>query len=118
MRDAPATPTTALLRRLNAGAVLDALRGARAPGSGAVGGAMTGTEVMAATGLSRPTVHTVCDALIDLGWVREAAGGEETARPGRPARRYAFDARAGYVLGVDLGAHKVTVVLADLVGTA
>jgi predicted NBD/HSP70 family sugar kinase len=109
MAERPSTATSPLLRRLNAAAVLDALRSAES---------MTGTDVMAATGLSRPTVHTVCDELIDLGWVHEldARVPEDPRRPGRRARHYAFRARAAYVLGVDLGAHKVTVQLADLAG--
>lgn len=111
MAERPTTATPPLLRRLNATAVLDALRSAES---------MTGTDVMAATGLSRPTVHTVCDELIDLGWVHEldARVPEDPRRPGRRARHYAFRARAAYVLGVDLGAHKVTVQVADLAGDA
>src|SRR5688500_2861188 len=30
--------------------------------------AVTGTDLIAATGLSRATVHDVCEELIDLGW--------------------------------------------------
>lgn len=60
---------------------------------------------MAVLGLSRPTVHTVCESLIQLGWVTEVQdrrpqGGR---RPGRPNRCYQFNAHAGYVLGIDLG---------------
>ncbi len=106
-RDSSATAP--LLRRINASAVLDYLTAA---------GAVTGTEVMAATGLSRPTVHTLCDHLIALGWVTELDGRrpEGNGRSGRPARCYQFNALAGYVLGIDLGENKVSVVLSDLRG--
>lgn len=93
----------------NAGRVLTALRHA---------GPSTATELMADTGLSRPTVHALCQELTDLGWVRELepVRSNGRGRPGRRARQYAFHARSGYVLGVDLGAAKVTVVTTDLQG--
>ena len=98
-----------MLRRLNAHAVLEFLRAS---------GAVTATEVMAATGLSRPTVHTVCDGLIELGWVTEVEARRTAGagQPGRPNRCYEFSARAGYVLGVDLGAASIQVRLSDLRG--
>lgn len=53
--------------------------------------------------------------LDDLGdWVRELAPDEGAM--GRPARRFAFRADAGYVMGVDAGANKILVSLADLNG--
>ena len=97
-----------MLRRMTASAVLDALR---------AGGPMTGSDLIGATGLARPTVHLVCDDLIRLGWIRET----ERRRPagdrrrGRPARCYEFQSRAGFVLGVD-ATDRVTVRLADLRG--
>ncbi|SDO67760.1 Sugar kinase of the NBD/HSP70 family, may contain an N-terminal HTH domain [Nakamurella panacisegetis] len=111
MNTAESTATTPLLRRLNMAAVLEYLMGVSA---------VTGSEVMTATGLSRPTVHAACDHLINLGWVVELDGRrpEGDGRPGRPARCYQFNAEAGYVLGIDLGEHKVSVMLADLRGEA
>ena len=105
------TATSPLLRRLNAVTVLNVLRGS---------GAMTGAEIMDATGLSRPTVHTVCDQLIALGWVSELDGRRPANRTGtgRPARCYELNADAGCVIGMDLGANKVTAVLANLRGDA
>ncbi len=73
------TATSPLLRRLNAIAVLNALRRS---------GPVTAAELMDATGLSRPTVHTVCDQLIELGWVTELAGRRPLNKTGRPARCY------------------------------
>jgi len=105
----PAASTPRLLRRLNAGVVLGALRD---------GGPMRVTELVARTGLSRPTVDAVADDLLRLGWLEEvdgeAAGG---GRPrGRPARRLAFRAGAGHVLGLDIGEAKVRAAVADLGG--
>src|SRR4051812_42724545 len=104
----PDVATPKLLRRLNAGLVLDALRN---------GGAMRVTELLAATGLSRPTVDAVADDLLRLGWAeeRDDDGGEPRGR-GRPARRLAFRTDAGHVLGLDIGEVKVRAAVADLAG--
>lgn len=81
---------------------------------------VTGSALIEATGLSRATVHDVCDELIAQGWVVELesqrASGDQ--RRGRPARRYAFDARAGVVVGVDAGQHRVSATVTDLRGDA
>lgn len=105
-----------LLRRVNAEAVLAALR---ERGAGLDAGAATVTDLMTATGLTRATVISVCEDLIALGWVRELenlrdSGGDYTK--GRPARRFAFHCRAGVVVGADLGHRSVTAVVADLLG--
>jgi predicted NBD/HSP70 family sugar kinase len=97
-----------MLRRMTASAVLDALR---------AGGPMTGSELMDATGLARPTIHEICNDLIRLGWIRETSSRRPTgdSRRGRPARCYEFQSRAGFVLGID-ATDRVTVRLADLRG--
>ncbi|MEZ0490808.1 ROK family protein [Kineococcus sp. TBRC 1896] len=79
---------------------------------------VTGTDLMAATGLSRATVHDVCGELIDRGWLRELANGRGAQGhvKGRPARRYGFDALAGTVVGVDAGQHRIAARVADLRG--
>jgi predicted NBD/HSP70 family sugar kinase len=102
------TPTSLMLRRMTASAVLDALR---------AGGPMTGSDLIHATGLARPTVHVVCNDLIRLGWIRETESRRPTGdnRRGRPARCYEFQSRAGFVLGID-ATDRVTVRLADLRG--
>lgn len=104
----PATP--GLLRRVSAGAVLDFMRASEA---------VTVTEIMAATGLTRATGIAVCEDLVERGWIREleshrAAG---AARKGRPARRFELNDRAGVVLGLDIGYAKASVVVSDLRGT-
>src|SRR5918993_856939 len=73
------TPTSLMLRRMTASAVLDALR---------AGGPMTGSDLISATGLARPTVHVVCNDLIRLGWIREMDSRPPTgeARRGLPGR--------------------------------
>jgi predicted NBD/HSP70 family sugar kinase len=101
--------TVPVLRRISASAVIGAL---------VLGDRLDASELMAATGLSRPTVLTVCDELLKLGWVTEIETSSGlTLRSGRPSRRFALNARAGYVLGIDLGATKLQLCLSDLVGT-
>ncbi|MCO4256882.1 ROK family transcriptional regulator [Pseudarthrobacter cellobiosi] len=103
--------TPQLLRRVSAGAVLDFMRASEA---------VTVTEVMEATGLTRATAISVCEDLMHRGWIRElenqrAFGGYQK---GRPARRFELNERAGYVLGMDVGVSKATVVVSDLRGKA
>jgi predicted NBD/HSP70 family sugar kinase len=105
----PGAVATSLVRRLNAEVMLDALRGA---------GPMTAADLMAATRLSRPTVHAVADALVGIGLIRNLpeVGQAASPRGGRPARRYEFHAGAGFVVAIDIGVHKVRASVADLRG--
>ena len=90
---------------MNAQRVLDEVRG---------GGPLRVSELVALTGLSRPTVDAVADDLVRLGWLDESAA--ETPRRGRPARSLSFRADAGYVAAVDIGEVKVRTAVADLSG--
>ena len=103
-------PSTQLVRRVNAGAMLKAMRGA---------GVVTGTELMASTGLSRATVISICEELVRLGWLQELENqrGAGDYIKGRPARRFVFDDSAASVLGIDIGANKITAIVADMAGT-
>lgn len=106
--------TPQLLRRVNAQAVLAAIRSTEVA---------TGTELMAGTGLTRASVIAVCEDLIRRGWIRElGAPAKDTPaagspQKGRPARRFELRARAGVVLGIDIGAATTTAAVADLRGT-
>ncbi len=101
--------TPGLLRRVSAGAVLEFMR---------LSAAVTVTEVMEATGLTRATAIAVCEDLKDRRWIRELENQRSFGdyRKGRPARRFELNERAGVVLGLDIGFSKVTVVVADLRG--
>lgn len=97
-----------LLRRINSAVVLHALRATDCA---------TLTEITRVTGLSRPTVEGVVEGLIGAGLVVEQAAEEGAARrQGRPARRFRFRAEAGHLLGLEIGAHRVAALLADLDG--
>ncbi|MFE7135681.1 ROK family transcriptional regulator [Streptomyces sp. NPDC057638] len=97
-----------LLRRINSAVVLHALRGAGSP---------TLTDLTRATGLSRPTVEGVIEGLIESGLVVESQPEEGgTRRQGRPARRFRFRVEAGYLLGVEIGMHRVAALVSGLDG--
>lgn len=76
-------------------------------------GVLAGDRVVDDSGAA---AESVCDLLIELGWVTELAGRRPLNKTGRPARCFELNAAAGYVVGMDLGANKVTAVLADLRG--
>jgi len=99
-----------LLRRLNSAAVLRAIRSE---------GPISRTELAKVTGLSKPTVNEVVELLLEAGYVSESvADGEgRPRRPGPRARLLTFKADLGYVLGIDIGANKLLVLLADLNGS-
>ncbi|WIB11757.1 ROK family protein [Curtobacterium sp. MCPF17_052] len=106
----------ALLRRTNSRAVLAELFRA-GPDVGDPGRASrTVTELVAAVGLTRPTVEAALTDLVAEGWVEELKAVATPNRAGRRARRFRIDARSGLVLGIDLGLHAVVGVLADLHG--
>lgn len=94
------------MREMNQLSVLWALRGT-APS--------TVTELAGRTGLSRPAADVLVQQLVADGWAEvEEPGASSTV--GRPARRYRFRANAGHVLGIDIGVHKILVMLCDLEG--
>ena len=66
------------------------------------------------TGLSKQTMSEVIRVLTERGWVRES--GMISGGVGRSAVRYEIDSRAGFVLGIDLGASTIRGVMADITG--
>lgn len=76
-------------------------------------------EIAQLTGLSRPTVVAALDELCEAGWVSFSDDGPPgRQRLGRPARVVRFRAEAGFVVGIDVGAHTTEVVVANLDGVA
>lgn len=98
-------PRAAMLREISIGAVLDALRAEPR---------LSRAELAARTGLSKPTVGTALRALEQAGLVREQ--GRTIGRRGPSAVLYEPVPEAALILGVDIGAHYVRTVVADLEG--
>ncbi|WP_416344027.1 ROK family protein [Isoptericola peretonis] len=94
------------VRRRNTLSCIEVLRGSPST---------TLTALAKDTGLSRPTVESIVSELVERGLAREVPGADEGAL-GRPARHFAFAADARYVVGLDLGVHSVTGMIADLAG--
>ncbi|MEU9859388.1 ROK family transcriptional regulator [Streptomyces sp. NPDC047971] len=95
-----------LLRRLNSAAVLRVLRHRET--------AATLTELAQQVQVSRPTVETIMEELLEQGWAEEC--GQERGLRGRPAKRYRFRASAGRVLGLSVSAYRLQAVGVDLSG--
>ncbi len=97
-------------RRHNMGLVLGVLLVASEPA--------TVSELMEDTGLSRQSVHALCDDLIGLGLVveTEPIAPRSPTGVGRRSRAFALDASAGYVAGVELGPELIVAQLCDLRG--
>ena len=101
--------STNMLRRSNARLILNTIW--RVP----PGSTITANELIRSTSLTRATVLGVCDDLLRDGWIVEAPARTATGK-GRPARQFALDARAGFVIGIDAGYSGIRSVIANLRG--
>jgi glucokinase len=96
------------VRRINRAQVLRVIQ---------LDGPITRPETVKLTGLSKATVREVCDGLLDEGLIEEEIPTAHARRgPGRPAGRLRFRGAQGHVIGIDVGADKVLVLLAELGG--
>src|SRR6201996_8113123 len=77
-------------------------------------GPITRPEIAAATNLSKPTVSAAVSRLEQGGLVR--AAGRRAGQRGRNPVAYVVSARAGFVVGADIGGSNVRVAAADLFG--
>lgn len=107
MRSDGVSGDPSVLRHLNRNHVLRVVREC---------GPITRTGIAQRTGLSRPTVNDVVLELVEQGLLDDSAIEPVSPRPGPRARLVSFRARAGHVLGIDVGGTKAVVHLADLSG--
>jgi glucokinase len=77
-------------------------------------GPFTRAELIQATGLSAPTVGNLASNLIRGGLIRDLGAGP--SRGGRRPFFMEFNARHGFVAGIDLGATRTRLAVADLRG--
>lgn len=96
-----------VLRSLNRTAVLGAVRATEGPVSVA--------SLMTTTGLSRPAVTRALSDLERAALI-ERLDADQQGAVGRPAGQVRFRAELGHVAGLEVGPHRVQVLLADLQG--
>src|SRR5690625_520632 len=98
------------MRQQNAGAVLHIIREL---------GPISRPDIAREAGLSKPTVSNVVKFLSERGYLVEEemapTAGEPKSRGPRP-RLVSFNARTGYVIGIDTGADNTIGKLSDLAG--
>ncbi len=94
-----------LIKGLNTSLVLDVIR-RRGP--------LSRSAIARRTGISNPAVSTLIHHLVERGVVEEV--GKAPSTGGRPAHLLRFNPRAGYLIGVDVGAQKITGGVVDLGG--
>lgn len=73
-------------------------------------------EVYKKLEISKPTVSSIAEELIEEGWIYESDIGRKHRKSGRKPTYLQFNEKAFYVLGVDIGGTKVLVALSDLEG--
>jgi len=101
----PSPPIASVTRQLSRRSVFEALLH-RSPISRA--------DLAKVTALSKQTMSEVIDAFEQQGLVR--AVGRTSGNVGRTAVLYELSPDGGHVLGIDLGARRLTVALADIAG--
>ncbi|MBS0374730.1 MAG: ROK family transcriptional regulator [Proteobacteria bacterium] len=101
----PPTPTASVTRQLSRRSVFEALLH-RSPISRA--------DLAKVTGLSKQTMSEVVDTFEQQGLVRRV--GRTSGNVGRTAVLYELSPEGGHVLGIDLGARRLTVALAEIGG--
>ena len=94
-----------LVKDLNTYAVLELIQR---------GGPLGRSEIAQRTNVSLATVCSIINSLREQGYVLESDSGEYTG--GRRSPNYAFNPRAGYLIGVDVGGTKMLAGLTDLSG--
>lgn len=73
------------------------------------------SEIQNALGLSFPAVSLVVSYLLEKDLIVKS--GTKSAGAGRKADLFEFNCKKGYVLGIDLGARKIRIAVADLGGS-
>jgi len=96
-----------LMRELNRSLVLDVIK-ENSPISRAA--------IAKQTSLAKPTVSAIIDDLIAEGLVREIGPGQTTSGGGRPPILLEFNGRSQFLVGIQVGVKRTTIVVADARG--
>lgn len=74
------------------------------------------SEIAQLCGITRPAAEAVVSDLVDFHWISETNSPDGVVSAGRPASFYQLSASAGHVLSIDIGAHHISAITADLAG--
>ncbi|ASN04363.1 ROK family transcriptional regulator [Virgibacillus necropolis] len=66
--------------------------------------------------LSKPTVSTLVDQLLEEGWIFETGNGEASTNGGRKPVNLMFNPQKSYIIGIDIGGTNVALGITDLNG--
>ncbi|UOQ94595.1 ROK family transcriptional regulator [Halobacillus shinanisalinarum] len=66
--------------------------------------------------LSKPTVSTLVDVLLEDEWIYETGNGEASTNGGRKPVNLAFNPKKAFIIGMDIGGTKVAIGITDLYG--
>ena len=78
------------------------------------GGATSRAQIARESGLSKPTVSLALGSLVEAGLVHEV--GRASGGKGPSAVLYELNPQAGWVVGIDVGAHWLRAAVADITG--
>lgn len=79
-------------------------------------GTVSRAEIADQLQLSKPTVSSIVDELLAEDWIKEMGSGDSTTQGGRKPIQLQFNAKAGFIIGVDIGGTKIAYGIGDLDG--
>lgn len=101
------TANTNFMRRMNQSLVLDLIRSEER---------ISRADIAKRLKISKSTVSALVDDLIRLHVVKEIGSGSSTSDGGRKPTHLAFNPKAGYVIGIELGGNQMLLLITDLTG--
>jgi glucokinase len=101
------TANTNFMRKMNQSLVLDLIRSEER---------ISRADIAKRLKISKSTVSALVDDLIRLHLVEEIGSGSSTSDGGRRPTHLAFNPKAGYVIGIELGGNQMLLLISDLAG--
>ncbi|NOU75723.1 ROK family protein [Paenibacillus sp. LMG 31458] len=101
------TANTNFMRKMNQSLVLDLIRSEEW---------ISRADIAKRLKISKSTVSALVDDLIRLRLVEEIGSGSSTSDGGRRPTHLAFNLKAGYVVGIELGGNQMLLLISDLMG--
>ncbi|WP_079527679.1 ROK family transcriptional regulator [Halobacillus hunanensis] len=80
------------------------------------GGAVSRANIAKKLSLSKPTVSSLVDTLLEEGWIRKVGCGEASTNGGRKPVNLTFNPKKAFMIGIDFGGTNVALGIADLNG--